>query len=288
MAFKSGFVAVVGKANVGKSTLVNALIGKKVSIVSPKPQTTRDQILGVLNGDDYQVIFIDTPGIHKSKNNLDKQMQETINQATQDVDLLLYVMDGSKNFSDDEIAKLKMYCRHNYPVFAVVNKVDLGNFESIYPRIAQLNEIEGLSEVFVVSAKNGKNLEELKQAILSKLTDTIEYFPRDVYGAQTLEFNLAELIREKMLWLLNDEIPHGVGVDIENIQQNDSCYHINALIYCEKNSHKNIIIGSQGARLKQIGTECRKAMEKMLGKKVYLELFVRVKENWRNKVDIKK
>lgn len=284
MAFKSGFVAVVGRANVGKSTLVNALIGKKVSIVSPKPQTTRDQILGILNGEDYQAIFIDTPGIHKSKNNLDKQMQESITQATQDVDLLLYVMDGNKDFADDDINRLKHYCKQGYPVFAVVNKMDLGSFESIYPRIARLNEIEGLEEVYVISAKQGKNIDELKQAIIAKLTDTIEYYPRDIYGAQTLEFNLAELIREKMLWLLNEEIPHGVGVTIEKIEESNTSFHINALIYCEKNSHKNIIIGAQGAMLKEIGTECRKAMEKMLGKKVYLELFVRVKENWRNKV----
>lgn len=284
MAFKSGFVAVIGKANVGKSTLVNALIGKKVSIVSPKPQTTRDQILGILNGKDYQAIFIDTPGIHKSKNNLDKQMQETITQATQDVDLLLYVLDGSKDFADEDINRLKFYCKQNYPVFVVVNKVDLGSFETVYPRIARLNEIEGLSEVYVVSAKTGKNLDELKQAIISKLNDTIEYFPRDVFGAQTLEFNLAELIREKMLWLLNEEIPHGVGVDIEKIEEKSTSFYISALIYCEKESHKNIIIGAHGAQLKKIGMECRKAMEKMLNKKVYLELFVRVKENWRNKI----
>lgn len=284
MAFKSGFVAVVGRANVGKSTLVNALIGKKVSIVSPKPQTTRDQILGILNGEDYQAIFIDTPGIHKSKNNLDKQMQESITQATQDVDLLLYVMDGNKDFADDDINRLKYYCKQGYHVFAVVNKMDLGSFESIYPRIARLNEIEGLQEVYVISAKQGKNIDELKQAIIAKLTDTIEYYPRDIYGAQTLEFNLAELIREKMLWLLNEEIPHGVGVTIEKIEESNTSFHINALIYCEKNSHKNIIIGAQGAMLKEIGIECRKAMEKMLDKKVYLELFVRVKENWRNKV----
>ena len=134
-------------------------------------------------------------------------MQESITQATQDVDLLLYVMDGNKDFADDDINRLKYYCKQGYPVFAVVNKMDLGSFESIYPRIARLNEIEGLQEVYVISAKQGKNIDELKQAIIAKLTDTIEYYPRDIYGAQTLEFNLAELIREKMLWLLNEEIP---------------------------------------------------------------------------------
>lgn len=284
--FKSGFVAVVGKANVGKSTLVNALIGKKVSIVSPKPQTTRDQILGVDNGEDYQIIFIDTPGIHKAKNNLDRQMQEHINNATVDVDLILYVMDGSKNFADDDIAKLKHYAKLGFPLFVVVNKVDLGSFESIYPRLAVLNEIEGIEEIFGISAKTGKNLGDLKQAILGKLTDNIEYFPRDVYGAQTLEFNLAELIREKILWLLNDEIPHGVGVEITGLDTNATPAYVGATVYCEKASHKNIIIGAKGAMLKTIGTECRQAMEKMLGKSVYLELFVKVKLNWRDRVKV--
>lgn len=284
--FKSGFVAVVGKANVGKSTLVNALIGKKVSIVSPKPQTTREQVLGIDNGDDYQIIYIDTPGIHKTKNNLDKKMQESINQATVDVDLILYVMDGSRDFADDDLGKLRHYTSLGVPLFVVVNKVDKGTFESIYPRLALLNEISGIEQIFGVSAKTGRNLDELKQAILPKLKDDVEYFPRDVYAGQSIEFDLSELIREKILWLLDDEIPHGVGVEITGFDNAESLATVSATIYCEKESHKNIIIGAKGAMLKTIGTECRKAMEKMLNKPVYLDLFVKVKLNWRDRVKI--
>ena len=283
MAFKSGFVAIVGQANVGKSTLVNHLIGKKVSIVSPKPQTTRDQILGVDNGEDYQIIFIDTPGIHKSKNKLDKHMQETIDDATKDVDVLLYIIDGHKDISKDDIKKLSQYTNNGYPVFVVLNKSDLENYQTIYPKLDALKDIAGVDEFFVVSAKTGKHLDELKQAIITKLSDTVAYFPRDAYSGQSLVFDLAELIREKILWLLDDEIPHGVGVEITDLTKGEIT-HVSATIYCEKENHKAIIIGAKGAMLAKIGTECREAMEKMLKTKVFLELFVKVKLNWRDKV----
>ena len=286
MEFRSGFVAVVGKPNVGKSTLINAIIGKKVSIVSPKAQTTRNKIMGVWNTESSQVVFMDTPGIHATKNNLDKFMQNAINSATQDVDLLLYVMDGSKDFAEDDLKTLKKYCNQNYPVFVVVNKVDLGTFESIYPRLAKLNDIKGVEEVFGVSAKNAKNLEDLKSAILGKLTDTIKYFPDDEITDKSLEFQIAETIREKMLWLLNDEVPHGVGVVVEKLEVTEKTAKISAIIYCEREAHKNIIVGAKGAGIKEIGTKSRLAIEKMMDKAVYLDLFVKVKENWRNRVNL--
>ncbi|MBR4270549.1 MAG: GTPase Era [Clostridia bacterium] len=283
MAFKSGFVAIVGQANVGKSTLINHLIGKKVSIVSPKPQTTRDQILGVDNGEDYQIIFIDTPGIHKTKNKLDKHMQETIDEAAADVDVLLYIIDGHKEISHEDLKRLGQYTDKGYPVFVVINKADLENYQTIYPKLDRIKDLAGVDEFFVVSAKTGKNLDELKKAIISKLSDTVVYFPRDAYSAQSLGFDLAELIREKILWLLDDEIPHGVGVEITDLVKGETT-HVSATIYCEKENHKAIIIGAKGAMLSKIGTECRLAMEKMLGTKVFLELFVKVKLNWRDKV----
>ncbi len=286
MAFRSGFVAVVGKPNVGKSTLINALVGKKVSIVSPKAQTTRNKIMGVLTTDNEQVVFIDTPGIHTAKNNLDKFMQDAIASATVDVDLLLYVMDGSKDFTDDDIKNLKKYCGQGYPIFVVVNKIDLGSYESIYPRLAKLNGIDGINEIFGVSAKKSTNLEELKKAIFDKLTDTIKYFPNEEITDKSIEFRIAETIREKILWLLNDEVPHGVGVVVEEVKKENKMYKISATIYCERESHKNIIVGSKGAGIKEIGTKSRQAIEKMLGKKVYLDLFVKVKQNWRNRVNL--
>lgn len=286
MAFRSGFVAVVGKPNVGKSTLINALVGKKVSIVSPKAQTTRNKIMGVLTTDNEQIVFIDTPGIHTAKNNLDKFMQDAIASATVDVDLLLYVMDGSKDFTDDDIKNLKKYCGQGYPIFVVVNKIDLGSYESIYPRLAKLNGIDGINEIFGVSAKKSTNLEELKKAIFDKLTDTIKYFPNEEITDKSVEFRIAETIREKILWLLNDEVPHGVGVVVEEVKKENEMYKISATIYCERESHKNIIVGSKGAGIKEIGTKSRQAIEKMLGKKVYLDLFVKVKQNWRNRVNL--
>ncbi len=286
MAFKSGFVAVVGKANVGKSTLINSLIGKKVSIVSPKAQTTRNKIMGVWNGDDFQVVFLDTPGIHKAKNNLDKFMQDAISSATQDVDLLLYVMDGSKDFDDDDLSNLKKYCGQGYPVFVVVNKVDLGNYETIYPRLNTLNNIDGISEIFGISALKEKNINDLKTAILGKLHDDIKYFPDDEFTDKSVEFRVAETIREKILWTFDDEVPHGVGVVVDKIDLSQKVVKISATIYCERESHKNIIVGSKGACIKDIGTKSRLAIEKMLNKPIYLDLFVKVKQNWRDRINL--
>ena len=254
MSFKSGFVAVVGQPNVGKSTLVNALVGQKVSIVSPKSQTTRTNVLGVLNNKDYQIIFIDTPGIHNSKNNLDKYMQKNIDTATKDIDVLLYVLDGSKDFDAKDIGRLSKYCQNNYKVIAVVNKIDLGSFESIYPRMQVLNDVPNLFAVYGVSSLKHKNLDDLLKGIVPHLSDTIKYYPDDMYVDKPKSFVLSEIIREKMLWLLNDEIPHGVAIVVNELNTSLATAKVGATIYCEKQAHKSIIIGKNGSMLKKLGT----------------------------------
>ncbi|MBR1925957.1 MAG: GTPase Era [Clostridia bacterium] len=286
MAFHSGFVAVVGNPNVGKSTLINAIIGKKVSIVSPKPQTTRNKILGVWNTENYQIVFVDTPGMHKGSTKLDDYMQKSIESATEDINLLLYVLDGSKPLLKSDLKKLSDYAKNSYPVFAVVNKVDLTNYERLFPELSKLNEIENLKDVFCISALNNKNLEPLKENIKKYMTDDIKYFLDDQLTDKTTGFMVAEAIREKMLWLLSDEVPHGVGIIIDEMTDKEKFEQITATIYCEKPNHKNIIIGAKGAMLKEIGKSSRLAIEKMLDKKVNLSLWVKVKEDWRNKEGI--
>ncbi len=283
MSFKSGFVAVVGQPNVGKSTLINNLIGKKVSIVSPKPQTTRNKILGVWNSTDAQVVFVDTPGIHKSKTALDDYMAKSIESATDGIDLLLYVVDGSKPFKANDLKMLEDYTKNDYPVFAVVNKIDLNSYESLMPELAKLNNIKNLDEVFCISALAHKNLEPLKEHILTKMTDNVKYFEDDQLSDKTFGFMVAEAIREKILWMLDDEVPHGVGVVVDEMRDYEKFEQISATIYCEKESHKNIIIGKQGNMIKEIGKSSRIAIEKMLQKQVNLSLWVKVKPDWRNK-----
>ena len=280
--FKSGFVAVVGKPNVGKSTLINTLIGKKVSIVSPKPQTTRNKIFGVWNDEDFQVVFVDTPGIHKGSTLLDKYMQKSIESATEDVSLVLYVLDGGKPFALDDLKRIKEYSE-KYNVFVVVNKTDLTIYEELMPKLEKLNSIEKIKDVFCISALKQKNLEPLKENILKYMTDTIKYFGDNELTDKPFGFLVAEAIREKILWLLKAEIPHGVGVVVDEMRDFDSFFQITATIYTEKESHKSIIVGKDGQMIKEIGKNSRIAIEKILGRKVNLSLWVKVKPDWRNR-----
>ena len=282
MNFKCGFVTILGKPNVGKSTLLNRLVGQKISIVSPKPQTTRNVVTGILNGNDYQAVFLDTPGIHKSKNSLDKFMEKSIAKSLEGVDLIIYIIDGTKKFSVEILQEAQMYANRGIPLILVVSKVDDSTIEKLYPELAKLNTMQNIKEIIPLSAFTGKNIDILKENILKYLPEGPAMYPTDVSTDSTQRFLASEIVREKSLWLLQEEIPHGIAVQIETFKETEKLTKIDAIIFCEKENHKRIIIGKNGEQLKKIAEESRKALEKMVGQKVYLTLWVKVKERWRD------
>ena len=280
---KSGFIAIVGLANAGKSTLLNQLVGQKVSIVSPKPQTTRDSILGIWTDDEVQMVFVDTPGFLQSKNALGDYMLRSIDTATQDVDAVVVVIDGHDGISDKEIGQVKRYAKGGVPVVVAVNKIDITQPEKLMPELAKLNEVEGVSEVYCISAKRNKGVEELKVALKKYLNGTELYFEEDDLTDKPMRYLVAEIIREKVLLSCDNEIPHGVGVAINKMQQlDDGTWDIDATVLVEKASHKPIVLGKQGAKIKSIGVHARESIEKLLEEHSYLTLWVKVKEDWRN------
>ncbi len=283
---KSGFIAITGRPNAGKSTLLNRIIGEKVAIVSSKPQTTRTKILGVYTEKDLQLVLIDTPGIHKPHNKLGKRMEKYIYTATQDIDALVYVVDC--NIKDDEIELEKESLgglkTAGIPVILAVNKIDTKQRLELLPVLDKLQNMYDFEAIVPISAKEGENMPELFEKLKECVNEGPKFFPDDVITDQPERQIVSEYIREKALRLLNKEIPHGIAVEIERMKRRDNgTYEILAAIYCEKQSHKGIIIGKGGAKLKQIGQQARADIEKFLDSKVYLELWVRVKEDWRNK-----
>ena len=278
---KSGFVAILGEPNVGKSTLLNSILKEKVSIVSPKPQTTRNKILGIYNDEESQIVFIDTPGIHNSKNKLDDYMSKAITTAKSDVDVILYVIDGSKKITEKTLDNLNKYT-NNANVILVVNKIDDTTYVKLYPELTKCNTLQNIKDIVPVSALKYKNLEELIKVIKSYLHEDIKYFDDDVYTDKSIKFLIGEIIREKTLWLLQDELPHGIAIEIARFDESNQIVEIDADIILEKASHKSIVIGKNGAMLKNIGTKSRLDIEKLLDRKVMLKLFVKVREDWRN------
>ena len=279
MGLKSGFVSIVGKANAGKSTLINTLVGEKVAIVSPKPQTTRNKILGILNEEEYQIIFIDTPGMHKAKNKLDDIMDKRIGESLDGVDVLVIVLDGSKKIRPDDIEFVKKHDKKN--TILVISKIDDTTMNKLYPQLSVFNELKNIQDIIPLSSFNGKNIDVLLEKIKEKLPEGERYFDEDAYTDKSIKFMVSEIIREKMLWKLNDEIPHGVAVEIISYKEKKEVAVISANIICEKPSHKQIIIGAKGSMLKEIGTKSRLEIEKLIGKRVSLDLFVKVREDWR-------
>ena len=279
---KTGFIAIVGLANAGKSTLLNALIKQKISIVSPKPQTTRDSIMGIWTDDDSQIVFVDTPGYLQSKNALGDYMLRSIDNATTDVDCILVVVDGHDGISDREIGQIEKYARRKLPLVVAITKTDISQAEKLLPELAKLNAIPGISEVYCVSAKRNKGVDELRQALKKYLSGDQMYFEEDDITDKSQRYLVAETIREKVLLSCENEIPHGIGVAINKMAWENGSWDIDATILVEKASHKPIVLGKHGAMIKNIGIHARESIQKLLEARVFLTLWVKVKEDWRN------
>lgn len=280
--FKSGFVSIVGMPNVGKSTLLNNIVGQKIAIISGKPQTTRNKILAVYTTDEEQIIFIDTPGIHKPHNKLGKIMVDIANESMKDTDVLLMVVDCTNGIRDMDREIAENISKLNVPAILALNKVDLVKKEELLPIIADYSNICEFDAIVPISAKTGDGVNLLIDEIKQYLNEGPQFYDEDTVTDQPERQIAAEIIREKMLWLLDKEIPHGVAIEITKMQEKPEITNIFATIFCEKITHKGIIIGKNGEMLKKIGTLARIDIEKMLNKKVYLELWIKAKPDWRN------
>ena len=280
--FRSGFVAILGRPNVGKSSIMNRIIGEKVAIVSNHPQTTRNKLLGVATGEDWQIVFVDTPGLHKPRTKLGEFMMQSAKEAREGVDAVLAVVDGQKIGGGDR-AILEDIQQMNCPRFLAVNKIDIVTPEKLMPQLAELNDLS-FDQIFSVSARTGKNIDLMLEKLIEAMPEGPKYFPDDMITDQPERVLCAEIIREKALHNLRDEIPHGIGVEMLQIKKvGANLTEIHANVYCERDSHKSIIIGKQGSMLKKIGSDARTDIERMLGTKVMLQLWVKVRLDWRNR-----
>lgn len=279
---KTGFIAIVGRPNVGKSTILNALLGEKVSIVSSKPQTTRTRITGILTEGENQFVFLDTPGILKPKNKLGDYMVKTINSAIGEVDGAVLVVDVAKEISDIEKTVLERFKKQKTPVILAINKTDAVNADKVAKCIIAYSELYDFEAVIPMAAIKNEGVHIIVSEAEKLLHEGIWFFPEDMITDQPERILASEIIREKLLRTLNDEIPHGTAVVIEAFESKPSIIKIRAEIFCEKDSHKGIIIGKKGAALKKVGTWAREDMEAFFGVQVHLDLWVKVKENWRD------
>lgn len=280
--YKSGFAAIIGMPNVGKSTLLNKIAGQKIAIISEKPQTTRNKILAIHTTDTEQIIFTDTPGIHKPHNKLGEFMVNAANETMRDVDVLLFVIDATRPIQDVEREIVKNIAKTGLPCILVMNKVDLVEKSNLLPMIADYSSMYDFESIVPMSAKSGDGVGVLLNDIKNYIPEGPQFYDEDMITDQPEKQIAAEIIREKMLWLLDKEIPHGIAIEITKMQEKEKITNIYATIYCEKATHKGIIIGKNGDMLKKIGSMARKDIEHMLGKKVYMELWVKVKNDWRN------
>jgi len=280
--FRSGFVGILGRPNVGKSTLLNRLCGEKLAIISSKPQTTRNRILGVLHGKDSQIVFLDTPGMHETGRALNRYMQGVITAVLKDVDLIIYMVDATREHGrEDELALSLLPEGGKIPVLLAVNKMDSANENKIEDRTSFLLGRFDYKDNFVISALNGDGVESLLECIGGLLPEGVPYFPEDMVTDQPLGFQLAEIIREKLFQLTKEEIPYATAVVVEDIsKREDGLVEVSATVYVEKDTQKAIVIGKGGSMLKKVGTHARREMEQRLEKKVFLDLWVKVKKGW--------
>ena len=279
--FHSGFITIVGRPNVGKSTLMNAMVGEKIAIVSSRPQTTRNRIMGVMTRPDWQIVFLDTPGIHTPRTKLGESMMQSVKDAMDGMDGVLVLVDATQVGEHDR-AIVRDMAGKKVPKVLAINKIDLLPPEKLLGLIASFADL-GYDAIIPISAKTGDGLDDLTKQLATHLPEGPKYFPDDMMTDQPERLICAELIREKALQHLRDEVPHGIGVEMMAINKlSDNLTEIHATIYCERASHKGIIIGKNGAMLKKISTEARQDIERFMGTKVFLQTWVRVKENWRD------
>lgn len=283
--FRSGFVSVIGRPNAGKSTLLNHLLGQKVLIMSDKPQTTRNRIQCILTEKRGQIVFLDTPGIHKPKHKLGEYMVGAAKESMREVDAIIYMVDLSSDYGSGEEYIIEMLKHTKTPVVLVLNKVDLLGKEQLVHKIQQFSALAEFKAIVPISAKTGENTDELLNVIFNLMPKGPMYYPEDEVTDQPERFIMAELIREKVLQLTRDEIPHSIAVVIEEVQEKKSLVKIRALIIVERESQKGIVIGAKGTQLKAIGSLARQDIEALLGSPVFLELWVKVKKDWRNRAD---
>lgn len=279
---KSGFISIIGRPNVGKSTLLNAILGEKIAIATDKPQTTRNTIRGIYTTDDMQLVFIDTPGIHKPRTKLGTFMTESATNTFNEVDAILFLVDDSINAGPGDKYIVEMLKEVKTKKYLVINKIDkLGpiKYKEIFDEYDELGIFDG---IFGISARENKNVDEILTKLEKIMPEGPQYFPADMVTDHPERFIVSEILREKVLLYLNDEVPHGVAIEIESFEEEPNITRIGAVIYCEKKSHKGIIIGKGGRKLKGIGKSAREEMEALLGTKVFLQLWVKIKENWRD------
>ena len=280
---KSGFVSLIGRPNVGKSTLLNTLINQKIAITSNKPQTTRNIIQGIYNDDGYQIVFVDTPGIHKPLNRLGKVLNKEAQSLTKDVDLVLFVVDAKEGLGTGDKKIINSFIGTNSPIILVLNKIDKMNEEEIFKAINEYKDLYDFAEIVPTSALSKSNVDRLLTIIKKYMTDNMRYFDDDMITTSTINFLVSEFVREKIFRMTEEEIPHSITCITSKFEEKKNVVDITVDIIVDRDSIKKIVIGKQGSLLKAVGIEARKDIENLLGKKVYLELYVKTIKNWRDR-----